>query len=172
MEIKNGDKFIIEVKDSAPNAGKTVWFKGGFTIERSMIERFARKLFNLTAYDEGLQDGFDLACKISCNSSEKNNFIFQAHTLPEIQVSMTAKQAMDKYNQFEEESAKPVSVGDECRYRNSKNNFIVTAINDGFFNGIYMDGSTIEDGSLNLILRTGRTFPEMVDILERMKNND
>lgn len=57
-----------------------------------------------------------------------------------------------------------ISVGNECSYKNNPDwKFIIVKIyfedSKGFFNAVDKDGNVIEDGSLDLIEKTGNYYP-------------
>lgn len=57
-----------------------------------------------------------------------------------------------------------ISIGNECFYKNNPDcKFIVVKIyfedSKGFFNAVDKDGNVIEDGSLDLIEKTGNYYP-------------
>lgn len=66
-----------------------------------------------------------------------------------------------------------IRVGDECVYKGAKNPFIVTNIyyenKRGFFDGVSPSGKVVYDGTLDLIRKTGRSCPELITALNRMK---
>ena len=64
-----------------------------------------------------------------------------------------------------------IRVGDVCKYKNQKVDgcFVVTRIwfeeaNRGFFDGVWKNGMALEDGSLDLIVKTGEHIDAIADL--------
>ena len=67
------------------------------------------------------------------------------------------------------------SAGDICRYKGYTDRFMITYINpDGkTFDGVYPDGSVVNDGSLNLIERVGHyKLEDFLNLIREDKDNE
>lgn len=86
-----------------------------------------------------------------------------------------AKQIVDEY--LEKQFPNRPAVGDEVRYKGDPPSkpFVVTRVSvesDGYFvDGIYDNGSILEDGKYALMEKTGRHFP-IEDLLKQMEGGN
>ena len=73
------------------------------------------------------------------------------------------------------ETVDEVNVGDEVKYIGCDRSMVITRITmdleDGgcSFDAIYADGTVCEDGTLRLVEKTGRSYPEIVQMFEKMR---
>ena len=187
---KRGDKFIVEVVDLINSCfGKKYLLKGmskyinedeldnlervdaGY--EDKALDKMLDKL-----YQCGLDDAWEAMRKIIYYprdgglTLEALNELFKSDLPTDILHNYSASESIRKIREYEKE----IRVGDECVYKSEYSTnppLIITRIynegNNRFFDGIFADGSLIEDGTLELIKKTGRYFPQIADALGQMK---
>jgi len=127
------------------------------------------------AYQRGLNDAWKCARKINClpSSGGIENYvlgkIFGHTSNPIIMEKFSASEAIKKIRQYEQEKEEQIQVGDEVISPNGKG--VVTEITDIYVRIMYAKGSgqvfKPED-----LTKTGRHFPEIAEVLAKMKESD
>ena len=125
-------------------------------------------------YEKGLDDAWEVARKISLAkidggfSWESMNNMFGTDSPSKIYKTFTASEAIEKIRQYEQE--KRFCVGDEFVNESGKR-FVITKM-DGTEIDRYMDweGKTYcMIAKYKVIRKTGRHFPEIATVLEKMR---
>ena len=114
------------------------------------------------AYQKGLSDAWDAARKIAKLNTDEQKRLFGCFGIYFVAHEFSASEAIEKIRQYEQEEIK---VGDEVD--DGVANLVVLEINeDGTVKGFADDGSII-----NAVPRkkTGRHFPEIAEVLRKMK---
>ena len=133
------------------------------------------------AYQRGLSDAWDAARKFMSEVIDarfRNNFMVEIFRWDNAVGAMkvySASEAIEKIRQYKQEKDAEIKVGNEVKAFEKKP-FIVTGFgygDDG--EDVYCHGFVTENGistsaKKNSCVRTGRHFPELVAILEKMKN--
>jgi len=130
---------------------------------------FGKKIH--TSYQEGLSDAWEAARKIYDISQEDRLEIFpEASTfvVADICDRYSASECIEKIRQYEQEKGK-IQVGDEVISPNGKG--VVTEITDIYVRIMYAKGSgqVVKQEDLT---KTGRHFPEIAEVLAKMKETD
>ena len=134
-------------------------------------------------YEQGLADAWDAARKICLNECDGGmtptevNKIFGVGFYRDALLEYSASEAIEKIRQYEQEKEEQIQVGDEVKgkYGTTAGMLgIVTRLDDALqnYNVVWSDGSTIcftgyrERGD---VVKTGRHFPEIAEVLQKMK---
>ena len=170
-------KYIIEIEDEPYfSGGKTVYRMGGAHVY------FSEGQFEkLTPYVES--DTAEQAWKIAQDilkdsgkdgmSNEELNDCFGTDYIYLIG-TMSYAEVKAKYDAWQEKKAK-IKVGDEVKNLVHPDSLmIVTRINcdNVTFDGIRKGGVAFHAASIESWRKTGRTFPEVAELLEKMRNPD
>lgn len=88
--------------------------------------------------------------------------------------TMTASEAIQKIREYEEkkkqEEDSEIRVGDEVIYRHGELTGIVTSIyKTKKFDILWNDGSVGQEKNISDFKKTGRTFPQIVEVLKKMQ---
>lgn len=173
MKYKPGDKFVIEVTQID---GGFYYLKGGGYVDEDTLDPYT-PYDETEAYQRGLNDAWEAARKIvdSRNFTELSNLFdggndrsgaYTVRTPYYVIQNYTAAEAIEKLLVYEE--AQEIHVGDEVETVCEK--FVVTLIgNDNYF-GVEKGGALIS-ANKNYCKKTGRRFPEVAALLEKMKDN-
>lgn len=128
------------------------------------------------AYKKGVEDAWEAARKIVLVESDGGLSSGELHDIfgsswgNRILRDTAPLEAIEKIREYEERQFR---VGDECHYKINKNNmFVLTRIyvesGNWFFDAVGSDGSLLDDGSCDLIEKTGRHFPQIAEVLGMM----
>lgn len=174
MKYKPGDKFVIEVTRID---GGFYYLKGGGYVDEDTLDPYT-PYDESKAYQRGLNDAWEAARKIvdSRNFTELSSVFdggndetrgYTFRTPYYVINNYTAEEAIAKLRAYEE--AQEIHVGDEVETVCEK--FVVTLIgNDNYF-GVEKGGALIS-ASKDYCKKTGRSFPEVAALLDKMKDND
>ena len=122
-------------------------------------------------YQRGLNDAWECARKICLEDDDGGipasviNDIFSVCNYRNALMDFSVSEAIEKIRQYEQEKGK-IQVGDEVVIRNKT--AVVTEITDRYVRIMYSDGSCYALFSKG-IAKTGRHFPEIVAVLEKMR---
>jgi hypothetical protein len=129
-------------------------------------------------YQQGLSDAWEAARKIAVNedygglSTEAICKIFSTENvylgLASIFDNFTASEAIEKLKAYEQEKER-IQVGDEVITASGK--AVVTGVGPVHFEYVCADGSIGYDEVKN-VKKTGRTFPEIAEVLRKMKETE
>ena len=116
------------------------------------------------AYRKGLEDAWDCARKISSMDSKTRDEIFDRVITSNIVDENTASEAIEKIRQYEQE--RQFHVGDEIETQNGFKGFVISA-DDKYVYFVNENG----EGCVETMMaaKTGRHFPEIAVILQKMK---
>lgn len=154
MKYKPGDKFIVEVEDNSGNtysdSGSWYTLKGGFHTCDAVLDSY-EPYDESAAYQRGLEDAWEAARKI-CELFGGGGAVFR----------YSAKEAIEKLR------ASEIHVGDEvesCRGR-----WVVCKTDGVLAYGLDTEWvKHIEE--LSKLEKTGRNFPEVAALLDKMKGD-
>jgi len=126
------------------------------------------------AYEQGLSDAWETARKIAISEESggltcrEMQRIFCTDETDEI-FDMSASEAIEKIRQYEQEKEEQIQVGDEVR--NIEKGWIAVVSNiDGECMTLMDATGALGDGyHVNRFTKTGRRFPEIAAVLEKMR---
>jgi hypothetical protein len=187
-----GKKYIIELEDGE-SVYKTITYNGYPMIQDVVpapyaepdLEQVRKEAYKDgynagfgkkidASYQEGLNDAWEAARKICLNDSDGGLTvteianIFDVSYYRDAMKKYSAHEAIEKIRQYEQEKEE-IKVGDEVINRDKK--AVVTEITDRFVRIMYSDGSGYALFSENMT-KTGRNFPEIAEVLAKMKETD
>ena len=128
------------------------------------------------AYQKGLSDAWEAARKIGY--SLKSSIVAEIFGTPyssQIFSGYSASEAIEKIQQYEQEQEEQIQVGDEVKNTQTDARFIVTHmwVNNHGEKGV--SGFNYEcsafSTALDLVRKTGRHFPEIAEVLQKMKES-
>ena len=122
-------------------------------------------------YQRGLADAWEAAKKIAYMYSEERKKIFGENLIQNIHDIYSASEAVEKIRQYEQEKEeqKQLQVGDEVIRDSGK--AVVMAVGPVYFKYFCADGSDGFD-FVKSVKKTGRTFPEIAEILRKMRKTE
>ena len=126
------------------------------------------------AYQKGLEDAWDAARKICDMKWTKRSEVFGIDVYADI-IALPASECIEKICQYEQEKEEQIQVGDEVENTQTGVRFIVTHMwvnNHGEkgVSGFNRDCSAFST-TIELIRKTGRHFPEIAEVLQKMKES-
>ena len=125
------------------------------------------------AYQRGLADAWDAARTLWNTPNRKE--IFGHTTFNTVLTTLTAQEAIEKIQAYEQEKEEQIQVGDEVKNTQTDARFIVTHmwVNNHGEKGV--SGFNYEcsafSTALDLVRKTGRHFPEIAEVLQKMKES-
>lgn len=161
IELRNQASELIE---QAYQRG----FKGGF--------KTGRESGNFGLVEQGRNEAWEAARKITLSiidgglDMEELTEIFGVNTFSHMFKNNTASEAISKIKAYEEKKQEEeICVGDEVELNEVK--VIVTKTNGKYFNGAECNGRVYSGLELRLWKKTGRTFPEIAEVLKKMQED-
>lgn len=118
-------------------------------------------------YQQGLSDAWEVVKKLAQMDTDTSESITGYFGLHNIMHNLTASEAIEKIRQYEQEQQ--IQVGDEVR--NIENGWIAVVSNiDGECMTLMNTDGALGDGyNVNRFTKTGRHFPEIAAVLEKMR---
>ena len=124
-------------------------------------------------YQKGLKDAWEAARKIASDNAGRNYAIFGQHFTVEILNTHSASECIEKIRAYEQEKEEQIQVGDEVINTQTDARFIVTHmwVNNSGEKGVsgFNYGCSAFSTTLDLIRKSGRHFPEIAKVLQKMK---
>ncbi len=181
-----GDKLIVEVKEVAS------WGKGcepiyklkGFdgTFTPHTIDALPNAE---TVYDKGFNDGLEKAWKMAVKIFTPQKAYEEAYSRDELDIifgegistveiaQMTAYEVMDKVELYEKRKAEinKIKDGDEVSLDDGTKGVVVFSSTDGHLNVVNAFGG-VRSYNVTEVIKTGRHFPQMVEMMKDMRGND
>lgn len=132
-----------------------------------------------SGYDNGFENGmivaWDAARKIASDDAGQNHVIFGQHFANVIFNTFTASEAIEKIKEYEDGKQK-INVGDEVGYYgvadehgNVNYSGVVLEIREEDYLVMEKDGKTYPLKKKFVLTKTGRHFPEIDSVLEKMR---
>lgn len=123
-------------------------------------------------YQKGLKDAWEAARKISSTDSATRDEIFGLVITSNIFDENTASEAIEKIRQYEQEKDEEIQVGDEVRSIHHGWTAVVSAIDRECMTLMDTNGELGDGYDVNRFTKTGRHFPEIAEVLAKMKEAD
>ena len=136
------------------------------------------RMLNTGKYEKGVNDAWEAARTIVKMSWEDKNKIFGKMILhSNIFLDYTADEAIEKIRQYEQYEQEEIHLGDEVTFLPNNAKGIVSECH---VPDIYSDndkyavwcGGTMEYVLKQHLTKTGRTFPEIAEVLAKMKEGE
>ena len=181
-----GDKLIVEVKEVAS------WGKGCEPIYKlkgfdgTFTPHTIDALPNCEAvYDTGFKDGLEKAWEIAKKIFTPARAYEKAYEREELDIifgegvtwaelaKMTAFEIMDKVELYEKQKAEKDKIkdGDEVSLDDGTKGVVVFSSSDGHLNVVNAYGG-VRSYKITEVVKTGRHFPQMVEMMKEMRDND
>lgn len=179
-----GDKLIVEVKEVAS------WGKGCEPIYKlkgfdgTFTPHTVDALPNCeTVYDKGYKDGLEKAWEIAKKivlEKVRGGYtgaecveIFGAYSGDAILINNTVFRALEKIEAYEKQKAEKDKIkdGDEVILDDGTKGVVVYHDTDGLLNVVNAYGG-IRSYNATEVVKTGRHFPQMIEMMKEMRNND
>lgn len=119
------------------------------------------------SYQEGLSDAWEAARKVVALSTVDRRKVFGSEYMYSILEKHTASEAIEKLKAYEQEEQ--IQVGDEVITASGK--AVVLGVGPVHFEYVNADGSNGFDKVKN-VEKTGRHFPEIAEVLAKMKESE
>lgn len=181
-----GDKLIVEVKEVAS------WGKGCEPIYK--LKGFNGTFTHLTidalpnceaVYDKGFKDGLEKAWEIAKKIFTPQRAYEEAYGRDELDIifgegftsfdlaQMTAFEVVDKVELYEKQKAEKDKIkdGDEVILDDGTKGVVVFSSTDGHLNVVNAFGG-IRSYNATEVVKTDRHFPQMVEMMKEMRDND
>ena len=128
----------------------------------------AGRTLNTGKYEKGLNDAWEAARKIAKLDAVEQKKLFGCLGIYYVAQEFSAQEAIKKIRQYEQEEEEQIQVGDEVIATSGK--AVIVSINDDKDKAryIYHDSTLGFDKVCNLS-KTGRHFPEIATVLEKMR---
>ena len=147
-------------------------YKAGLVDNQTFHESMCEKCKN-GLIEQGRNEAWEVVKKIAKMPTDESEPIFNKFGLHSIMECYTASEAIEKLKAWEQKKEKDdIHIGDEVvYYDDSEVKFIVTKVINNRISGINATG---EFSNKNAIYwrKTGRTFPEIAQVLAKMKEGD
>ena len=122
------------------------------------------------AYRKGMEDAWEAARTLWNTPNRKE--IFGHTTFNTVLTTLTAQEAIEKIKAWEDGKQK-INVGDEVKCIKAGWTAIVTKIKeDGYLTLMGNDGAIANGYDEKDFIKTGRRFPEIAEVLRKMKENN
>ena len=125
------------------------------------------------AYQKGLKDAWEAARKIAKLNTDEQKRLFGCFGIYFVAHEFSASEAIEKIRQYEKEKEEQIQVGDEVENTQTGARFIVTHmwVNNHGEKGVsgFNHECSAFSTALDLVRKTGRHFPEIADVLEKMR---
>ena len=121
------------------------------------------------SYEDGLKDAWETARKIAELDTDEQKKLFGCFGISFVAHEFSAHEAIEKIRQYEQEQEE-IKVGDEVDWNGDR--YVVTYID---VDETYVDvidcscGSVCDRLAIKGITKTGRHFPEIATVLEKMR---
>lgn len=131
-------------------------------------------------YQEGLFDAWEAARKIGSNSMcslKEMGFKFEPQSVgynPSWYVVQiySASECIEKIRQYEQEKEEQIQVGDEVRNIQHGWTAVVSAIDRECMTLMDTNGKLGDGYDMNRFIKTGRHFPEIAEVLKKMRESE
>ena len=191
-----GKKYIIELLDDCPSEFKGIIVlgltpEGQIAAEPIPVEDLTPytepdlEQVRKEAYQQGLSDAWEVARKVTQvrkygGYGDCLEEVFGRHRVPWDVFDYSASEAIEKIRQYEQEKEEHIQVGDEV-IRHYKSEFaegddapsIFLSEEDGYFQCLAFNGRSImiAEYPKNQYRKTGRHFPEIAEVLQKMRES-
>ena len=120
------------------------------------------------AYQKGLNDAWETVKELFNFTFDEHATIFKTTSVRDIARKYSISEAIEKIRQYEQaQEEKEIKVGDEVIAPMGV--AVITEITDECFHFIHADGSYGFDYKRDAPRKTGRHFPEIAEVLQKMK---
>ena len=123
-------------------------------------------------YDTGLSDAWEAARNVVALSTVDRREVFGSEYMYSILEKHTAAEAIEKIRQYEQEKEEQIQVGDEVRNIQHGWTAVVSAIDRECMTLMDTNGKLGDGYDMNRFIKTGRHFPEIAEVLKKMRESE
>lgn len=178
-----GDKYIIEITDKGMLGD---YYAGTIRLTEREIDKLEKFAPDCEAvYDKGYKDGLEKAWGIAKKIFTPQRAYEEAYGRDELDIifgegftsfdlaKMTAFEVIDKVDLYEKKKAEKDKIkdGDEVRLDDGTKGVVVYSDTDGHLNVVNAFGG-MRSYIVTEVIKTGRHFPQMVEMMKEMRDND
>ena len=121
------------------------------------------------AYQCGLNDAWETVRKIASDNAGQNYSIFGQHFTVEILNTHSASECIEKIRQYEQRQEEQIRVGDEVATDAGNRASVLYEDPDGTQVFVFKSDGTAAWWTKSALHRTGRNFPEIAEVLQKMR---
>ena len=121
------------------------------------------------ACQKGLSNAWETVKKLFNFTFDEQATIFKTTSVRDIVRKYSASETIEKIDAYEQEKEEQIQVGDEVITASGK--AVVMGVGPVHFEYVCADGS-IEYDEVKNVKKTGRTFPEIAEVLRKMKETE
>lgn len=182
-----GDKYIIELTKRYND--RSFYVEGIDRVvtikELDKLEKYNREYIAdcETAYDKGFRNGLEKAWEMAKKivleevrggyTGSECVEIFGSYSGDAILINNTVFRALEKIEAYEKQKAEKDKIkdGDEVSLDDGTKGVVVFSSTDGHLNVVNAYGG-MRSYNATQVIKTGRHFPQMVEIMKEMRDND
>ena len=128
------------------------------------------------AYQKGLEDAWDAARKVTQvrkygGYGDCLGDVFGRTDTPWDVFDYSAPEAIEKIRQYEQEKEEQIQVGDEIETPSGLKGYVVNFTDDELVHYVSSEGRFGTMGT-SAVSKTGRHFPEIAEVLQKMKESE
>lgn len=175
IKPKIGEMLLVvnNIETQAEKAQEEAYQKGVQDTKQHWVDAPRSCAYKL-GYENGLNDAWETARKIAINEASGGlslvelDKIFSCDDLAEV-FGFTASEAIEKIRQYEQKQEE-IKVGDEVEWMGDK--YVVTYVRCEAKKADLISckfGNACENVAFSALVKTGRTFPEIAVVLQKMK---
>ena len=150
-------------------------YENGFVAGHLKAEKSGQSFYE-DGYQRGLNDAWDAARKICTNwvlpDSVLSKIFGMGKTIDDIMKENTASEAIEKIRAYEQENEEQIQVGDEVIYNGTTTCVVIRPENDKRYASIIDTDGVHHSADHRELTKTGRTFPEIAEVLRKMKETN
>lgn len=146
-------------------------YENGFVAGHLKAEKSGQSFYE-DGYQRGLSDAWDAARKISDMYAEERRKVFGENFIQKIHSIYTASECIEKIRQYEQEQEEQIQVGDEVIYNGTITCVVFSPENDKRYASIIDADGIKYSADHRELTKTGRHFPEIAEVLRKMKESD
>jgi hypothetical protein len=178
-----GDKYIIEITEKGMLGD---YYAGTIRLTERDVDRIEKYDPNCEAvYDKGYKDGLEKAWEVAKRIFTPKLAYEKAYKRHELEIifgedittfkftKMTVFEIVDKVELYEKQKVEKDKIkdGDEVRLDDGTKGVVVYSDTDGHLNVVNAFGG-VRSYHATEVVKTGRHFPQMVEIMKEMRDND
>ena len=145
-------------------------YENGFIAGHLKAEKSGQSFYE-DGYQRGLNDAWEAARKVVALSTVDRRKVFGSEYMYSILENHTASEAIEKIRQYKQEQEE-IKVGDEVTAEEETSKFVVTWMNDRCICGVDEEGKCYSYEPREISGRTGRCFPEIAEVMQKMRETE
>ena len=168
-ECEDCNANAVKIADDKAHEAYQKGYENGFIAGHLKAEKSGQSFYE-DGYQRGLNDAWEAARKVVALSTVDRRKVFGSEYMYSILENHTASEAIEKIRQYKQEQEE-IKVGDEVTAEEETSKFVVTWMNDRCICGVDEEGKCYSYEPREISGRTGRCFPEIAEVLQKMKES-